>query len=180
MSKPPKLIVINLNVKAVQTMIDQQLYNKVGNGIEHMKRHAKSQLLGKVQVRVDIPLSPRFCLNTRKDYRRALFQAALNGDLCTLDALAGQVEVTDQLIDEEACDNALWVAVAESHSSFAIALLQTPSIQDKITLPGIKEAMKLSLEQKDKMVINALLQFVANLENAELETNFDLITQNSA
>ena len=147
-------------------MSDQDIYNKIGDAAQNMHLNATSKHLQQLNLQVKTPLTPRFCMNTRKDYRRALFQAALSGDLRTLDALAGQVEVTHQLIDEESCNNALWVAVAENHAHFAIALLQSPSMREKITLQGIKEAMKLSLEQKDKdkALINALLNFVASKE----------------
>ena len=148
-------------------MSDQHIHKKIGDAAQIMHLGAKSAHLKQLQPEDNPVLTPRFCMNTRKDYRRALFQAALSGDLRTLDALAGQVEVTNQLIDEESCNNALWVAVAENHASFAIALLQAPSMRDKLTIPGIKEAMKLSLEQKDKALINALLSFVASTEREQ-------------
>lgn len=152
-------------------MSDQNIHNKIGDAAQNMHLSTNSRHLQQLQLQVRAPLTPRFCMGTRKDYRRALFQAALSGDLRTLDALAGQVEATSELIDEESCNNALWVAVAENHSHFAIALLQSPSMREKITLPGIKEAMKLSLEQKDKALINALLQFVATIEKDRLITD---------
>ena len=149
-------------------MSDQNIYKKIGDAAHNMHLNTHSKHLQQLELQVEAPsLTPRFCKNTRKDYRRALFQAALNGDIRTLDALTGQVEVTDQLIDEESCDNALWVAVAENHAHFAIALLQSPSMREKITLTGVKEAIKPSLEQKDKALINALLQFVATTETAQ-------------
>lgn len=161
-------------------MSDQQIHKKIGDAAQHMQHRAKSRLLKHVRVKVSTPepLSARFFSSSRKEYRRALFQAALNGDIPTLDALAGQVEVTNQLIDEEACDNALWVAVAENQTSFALALLQTTTMRDKITLPGVQAAMKLSLEQKDKVLINALLKFVADAD--DLHTSQELLLPDSA
>lgn len=151
-------------------MSDQNIHKKINDAAQIMHLSASSVHLKQLKPEANPILTPRFYMNTRKDYRRALFQAALSGDLSTLDALAGQVEVTNQLIDKDSCNNALWVAVAENHASFAIALLQAPSMRHKITMPGIKEAMKLSLEQKDKALINALLNFVAS---TELEQSFD-------
>lgn len=148
-------------------MSNQYINSKISAFAQNMYLKADSKYLGLLQSRIQVPLTPRFCLNTRKDYRRALFQAALSGDLRTLDALAGQVDITHELIDEESCNNALWVAVAENQSHFAIALLQSPSMRAKMTLAGIKEAMQLSLGQKNKALVNALLHFVARIELQE-------------
>lgn len=147
-------------------MSDQQIFNQIANtamDISALVNSMPAPALG--FKKMSIPVSPRLCVTTRKDYRRALFQAALIGDVNTLDVLVGQVEASEELIDEEACDNALWVAVAENHSSFAMALLKSPNIRHKITMPGVKEAMRMSLEQQDKTLINALLNFVASAKS---------------
>jgi len=166
-------------------MDQQQLHQKLGEANQHMykecilsdmyKQHASdcsqairycaSNSCTNTTEKADSLASKRtkrFCINARKDYRRALFQAALNGDLTTLDALTEQVELTQNLIDEDSCNNALWVAVAENQPKFAIGLLQTPIFREKLTLKGIKDVMSLSLGPQDKTLINALLQFVAS------------------
>lgn len=149
-------------------MSDQNIHSKINDAAQNMHVGANSSHLETLEIDVKSVLTPRYSMGTRKEFRRALFQAALNGDILTLDALSGHKDATDLLIDHESCDNALWVAVAENHTHFAITLLQTPSMREKITLPGVKEVIRLGLNGRDKGLINALLQFVAESEDEKL------------
>lgn len=142
-------------------MSDQHIHSKISDAARLMHIRAISLHLENLNMPEPAQLPPRLSMNTQKEYRRALFQAALSGNIHTLEALSTQIEATQSLIDQDSCDNALWVAVAEQQTDFAIRMLQTQSIKVKITLPGVKEAMKLSLEHKDQQLTKALLQFVA-------------------
>lgn len=143
-------------------MSDQHIFSKISDAARLMHIEAISAHLQTLDMPEPAKLPPRLSMNTQKEYRRALFQAALSGNMHTLNAISSQVEATHALIDQDSCDNALWVAVAEQQTEFAIAMLRTKSIKVKITLPGVKEAIKLSLDHQDQQLTKALLQFVAD------------------
>jgi len=97
------------------------------------------------------------CLYTRRAIEQAFFNAASLGDEASLDHLLAQVDLAQSLIDPAACDNALWVAVAENHSDFAIKMLQNDTVRDKISVGGIRESIRIALVSEQKQLINALL-----------------------
>ena len=135
-----------------------------------MKKHQSKNRLARLKASDTPALEPRLPTQIKKEYQRALFQAALRGNITTLKALTEHHETSSLLIDEEACDNALWVSIAEDHDDFAIELLKSPATRNKISPAGAKEAISLS-NQHQKSLIQELLCFLASSTNERAPRN---------
>ena len=153
-----------------QSIFDPATAKPTGLMIETPK-HA-NRLRHVKQSTEDLPV--RFPLQMQKEYQSALFQAAVLGDIQILEALTHKESETCGLVDEQTCDNALWVSAAEHHHLFALTLLNLPAMRRKISPDGAKAAMKIALEASQeqsnhqKALVKALLGFI-NESKAETE-----------
>jgi|GEM_PF-1645361 len=154
-----------------QTQVQQ---SKVQKSKPALRQPAHSSRLGDLSATTQT-ITTRFPLQMQRDYQQALFQAAVKGDLRILQELTVKVEETTELVDQHTCDNALWVAVAEHHELFALALLKHPGTRAKISNEGAQAAMEMSIDHRTNRVkINThqkrLVQELLSFINADTPT----------